>query len=141
MSRVQRTWRLPKPDIVEGKRVWYPVVRVGRKIPFGYKQDPSDEDILLPIPEQLELYEDAKQHLKRYSYRDVANWLTTQSGRKISYVALNERVNRESRLKKDLANQRYYAQRYKEASDKAKKIEASIERIRGSNGEGIHAGD
>ena len=138
MSRVQRTWRLPKPDIVEGKRIWYPVVRVGRKIPFGYKQDPSDEDILLPIPEQLELYEDAKQHLKRYSYRDVANWLTKQSGRKISYVALNERVNRESRLKKDLANQRYYAQRYKEACDKAKKIEASIERIRGSTQRNIH---
>lgn len=138
MARVQRTWRLPKPDIIDGKKTWYPVVRVGRKIPFGYKQDPNDEDILLPIPEQLELYEDAKKHLKKYSYRDVANWLTTQSGREISYVALNERVNRESRLKKDLANQRYYAQRYKEASDKAKKIEDSIKRIRGSTQKNIH---
>ena len=138
MARVQRTWRLPKPDIIDGKKTWYPVVRVGRKIPFGYKQDPNDEDILLPIPEQLELYEDAKKHLKKYSYRDVANWLTTQSGREISYVALNERVNRESRLKQDLANQRYYAQRYKEASDKAKKIEDSIKRIRGSTQKNIH---
>ena len=138
MGKVQRTWRLPKPDIINGKKTWYPVVRVGRKIPFGYEQDPNDEDILLPIPEQLELYEDAKKHLKKYSYRDVANWLTTQSGRDISYVALNERVNRESRLKKDLANQRYYAQRYKKASDKAKKIEASIKRIRGSTKEDIY---
>ena len=138
MGKVQRTWRLPKPDIINGKKTWYPVVRVGRKIPFGYKQDPNDEDILLPIPEQLELYEDAKKHLKKYSYRDVANWLTTQSGRDISYVALKERVNRESRLKKDLANQRYYAQRYKEAGDKAKKIEASIKRIRGSTKEDIY---
>ena len=138
MGKVQRTWRLPKPDIINGKKTWYPVVRVGRKIPFGYEQDPNDEDILLPIPEQLELYEDAKKHLKKYSYRDVANWLTTQSGRDISYVALNERVNRESRLKKDLANQRYYAQRYKEASDKAKKIEDSIKRIRGSTQKNIH---
>jgi|TARA_A100001515_G_scaffold45533_2_gene35706 hypothetical protein len=138
MGKVQRTWRLPKPDIINGEKIWYPVVRVGRKIPFGYKQDPNDEDILLPIPEQLELYEDAKKHLKKYSYRDVANWLTTQSGRSISYVALNERVNRESRLKKDLANQRYYAQRYKEASDKAKKIEDSIKRIQGSTKEDIY---
>ena len=138
MGKVQRTWRLPKPDIINGKKTWYPVVRVGRKIPFGYEQDPNDEDILLPIPEQLELYEDAKKHLKKYSYRDVANWLTTQSGRDIRYVAMNERVNRESRLKKDLANQRYYAQRYKEASDKAKKIEASIKRIRGSTKEDIY---
>ena len=138
MGKVQRTWRLPKPDIINGKKTWYPVVRVGRKIPFGYEQDPNDEDILLPIPEQLELYEDAKKHLKKYSYRDVANCLNTQSRIDISYVALNERVNRESRLKKDLANQRYYAQRYKEASDKAKKIEASIKRIRGSTKEDIY---
>ena len=138
MSRVQRTWRLPKPDIIDGKKTWYPVVRVGRKIPFGYEQDPNDEDILLPIPEQLELYEDAKKHLKKYSYRDVANWLTTQSGRDISYVALNERVNRESRFKRDLANQRYYAQRYKEASSKAQKIEETIKRIQGFSDRGIY---
>ena len=138
MSKVQKTWRLPRPDYIDGKKTWYPVVRVGRVVPFGYKQDPNDEDVLLPIPSELELYEQAKKHLKKYSYRDVANWLTTQSGREISYVALNERVNRESRFKRDLANQRYYAQRYKEASDKAKKIEASIKRIRGSTKEDIY---
>tara|TARA_R100001440_G_scaffold70558_1_gene93022 strand:- start:583 stop:999 length:417 start_codon:yes stop_codon:yes gene_type:complete len=137
MSKVHKTWRLPKPDFIEGRKVWYPVVRVGRVVPFGYKQDPNDEDILLPIPSELELYEQAKQHLKRYSYRDVANWLTTQSGREISYVALNERVNRESRFKRDLANQRYYAQRYKEASYKAQKIEENIKRIQGSSDRGI----
>ena len=54
-GRVNKTWRLPKPDIVSGKRVWYPVVRVGRVVPFGYKQDPDDKDILLPIQSELEL--------------------------------------------------------------------------------------
>ena len=137
-GRVNKTWRLPKPDIVSGKRGWYPVVRVGRVVPFGYKQYPDDKDILLTIQSELELYEQAKQHLKRYSYRDVANWLTTQSGRKISWIALNERVNRESRLKRDLANQRHYAKRYKEARDKAKKIEKDIQRIQGASNQGIY---
>ena len=136
--KTNKTWKLPKPVEVDGKYEWRPVVRVGTHVPFGYKQDPNDEDILLPIPSELELYEQAKQHLKKYSYRDVANWLTTQSGRDISYVALNERVNRESRFKRDLANQRYYAQRYKEASSKAQKIEETIKRIQGSSNKGIY---
>ena len=50
MSKVQKTCRLPRPDYIDGKKTWYPVVRVGRVVPFGYKQDPEDEDILLPIP-------------------------------------------------------------------------------------------
>ena len=74
MSKVQKTWRLPRPDYIDGKKTWYPVVRVGRVVPFGYKQDPNDDDVLLPIPSELELYEQAKKHLKKYSYRDVANW-------------------------------------------------------------------
>ena len=32
---------------------WKPVVRVGRVIPFGYKQDENDRDILLPIPQSV----------------------------------------------------------------------------------------
>ena len=35
---------------------WYPVVS-RRHVPFGYKQDEEDPDLLLPIPEELELLE------------------------------------------------------------------------------------
>ena len=57
---------------------------------------PEDKDILIPIPEELELYELAKKHLKKnYTYKDVAAWLTTRSGRKIGPSALHERINRE----------------------------------------------
>ena len=124
--KIDRQWKLPKPDVTEEGYIWYPVVRVGRYIPFGYEQDPEDQDILLPIEDELELYEKAKKFLKQYSYRDVANWLSTQSGRYISHVGLYKRVNIEQKRKTEASNKRYLAKRYKEALEKAEKIEARI---------------
>mgnify|MGYP003633594904 FL=1 len=128
MSRVNKSWRLPKPTILNKKKVWFPVVRIGYSVPFGYYEDPEDKDILIPIPEELELYELAKKHLKNYTYKDVAAWLTTRSGRKIGPSALHERIARERKNKRDLTNANYYAEKYKEACDKARKIEERIKR-------------
>jgi len=128
MSRVNKTWRLPKPTVLNKKKVWFPVVRIGYSVPFGYYEDPEDKDILIPIPEELELYELAKKHLKNYTYKDVAAWLTTRSGRKIGPSALHERINRERKNKRDLTNANYYAEKYKEACNKARKIEERIKR-------------
>ena len=73
-------WQIP----LQGEKgEWYPVVRVGRHIPFGYKQDKEDEFLLIPIPEELELLEKAKLFLQDYSVRQVAKWLSDQSGRNI----------------------------------------------------------
>lgn len=124
--KTNKTWTLPKPDFVDGEYVWKPAVRVGRHVPFGYRQDPDDCDILLPIPEELELFELAKKHLKRYSYREVSAWLSTQSGRYISHVGLYKRVKLEQRRKTEAATQRYLAQRYKEALEKAERLEGRI---------------
>jgi len=44
--RVDRTWKLPRPVKEGGEYNWKTVVRVGRHIPFGYRQDPEDCDIL-----------------------------------------------------------------------------------------------
>ena len=104
--RTNKTWTLPKPEVVGGEYVWKPTVRVGRHVPFGYRQDPDDCDILLPIPEELELFEKAKEFLKRYSYREVSAWLSTQSGRYISHVGLYKRVKIEQRRKTEAATQR-----------------------------------
>ena len=123
--RTTKDWKLPVPEETEDGFDWQPVVRVGRVIPFGYEQDPKDKDILLPIVEQLNLLEKAKKYLKQYSYRDVANWLSEQSGRYISYVGLRHRVKLEQKRKREASNKRYLAERYKEALEKAKKIEAS----------------
>ena len=118
-----KTWQLPKPQKVNGNYEWVPVVRIGRTIPFGYRQDPEDCDILLPIPEELELFEQAKTHLKKYSYRQVAAWLSTTSGRNISHVGLFKRIKLEQKRKNAARIQDFYAQRYREAAEKAEKLE------------------
>ena len=123
--RTTKDWKLPVPEETDDGFDWQPVVRVGRVIPFGYEQDPKDKDILLPIVEQLNLLEKAKKYLKQYSYRDVANWLSEQSGRYISYVGLRHRVKLEQKRKKEASNKRYLAERYKEALEKAEKLEAT----------------
>ena len=120
-----KTWKLPKPEKVDGEWEWVPLVRVGRFIPFGYRQDPNDPDILQPIPEELELFEQAKKHLSQYSYREVAAWLSEVSGRSVSHVGLFKRVKIEQKRKTAAAIQRFYAQRYKEAAEKAEKLEAN----------------
>ena len=121
--KTNRTWKLPKPVAVDGEYEWQPVVRVGTHVPFGYRQDPDDCDILLPIPEELELFEKAKKFIKQYSYREVAAWLSTQSGKYISHVGLYKRVKIEQQRKNEASTQRYLAQRYKEALQKAEKLE------------------
>ena len=121
--KTNRTWKLPKPVSVDGEYEWQPVVRVGRHVPFGYRQDPNDCDILLPIPEELELFEKAKKFIKQYSYREVSAWLSTQSGKYISHVGLYKRVKIEQQRKNEASTQRYLAQRYKEALQKAEKLE------------------
>tara|TARA_R110001632_G_scaffold27297_5_gene73316 strand:+ start:545 stop:1024 length:480 start_codon:yes stop_codon:yes gene_type:complete len=102
---------------------WYPIIRVGRHVPFGYKQDEDDPDLLLPIPKELELLEKAKLFLQEYSLRQVAGWLTKQSGRYISHVGLDKRVRIEEKRRRASSSYRKYAKKYKEASRKAEKIE------------------
>ena len=125
MAKIQKEFKLPKPvDTVDGIE-WLPVVRVGRVIPFGYTQDEADKDILLPVHDELVLLEKAKAFLKQYSYRDVANWLSEQSGRSISHVGLRTRVQSEQKRKSEASNYRHLARRYQEAAEKARRIEES----------------
>ena len=121
--KTNRTWKLPKPVAVDGEYEWQPVVRVGTHVPFGYRQDPDDCDILLPIPEELELFEKAKKFIIQYSFREVSAWLSTQSGKYISHVGLYKRVKIEQQRKNEASTQRYLAKRYKEALQKAEKLE------------------
>jgi len=123
MAKLTKKWKLPAPEKSGGEYIWHPVVRVGRTVPFGYKQDPNDKDILLPIEEELELLEQAKKHLKKYSLRDVANWLSEASGRYISHVGLKTRIESEQKRQREASLQRYFAERYKAALRKAEELE------------------
>ena len=116
-------WTLPKPDI-EIKN-WSRIPRVARTIPFGYEPDSEDPDFLLPLSEELEALEQAKKHLRQYSYREVANWLTKNSGREISHVGLMKRLKNERQRKNKVTSLRKWAEYAEKAINKAKELEES----------------
>ena len=76
----------------KSKKEWKSRKRVNPQIPFGYKVDREDNQLLLPIPDELDSLEEAKEHLKLCSYREVARWLSQITGRRISHVGLYKRV-------------------------------------------------
>lgn len=119
----EQPWRIPKRG-EDGE--WYPIIRVGRHIPFGYEQCPEDKQLLLPIPSELELLDQAKEYLKEYSLRVVADWLSKKSGRYISHVGLKKRVSIEERRRYQASHARRYQRLAEEAARKAEKIEGRL---------------
>ena len=65
----------------------------------------------------------ARDYLKQYSYREVANWLTTQTQRYISHVGLRKRVANERQRKNQVRSIRKWAEYAEKAIAKAKEIE------------------
>jgi hypothetical protein len=115
-------WQLPKPHKGEEKE-WHVIVRTARQVPFGYQVHPDNNKLLEPIPVELEALELAKRHLKQYGYREVAIWLTKQTGRYISHMGLKKRVDIERRRKKTARIKRKLAQRLEETLAEIKKLE------------------
>lgn len=79
----------------EGRKNYRPIPRLARVIPFGYELDPEDSNMLIPIPFQLDALVQAKRHLKNYSLRDVAAWVSNITGRYISHMGLKKRLEME----------------------------------------------
>lgn len=120
-----RHMRIPVPEIDEDGAEFFPLVRLGVFEPFGYRKDPDDPMLLQPIPHELLLLEQAKKHLKRFSLRDVASWLSAESGRKISHQGLKDRVNADIKKDRDSTNSRHLAKQLAHAYTKARRLEAS----------------
>ena len=116
-------WELPRP--IKGKeKEWHVVARVSnRQVPFGYRVHPDNDRLLDPIPEELEALEVAKRHLKQYSYREVAIWLSKTTGRYISHMGLHKRIKIEQKRKKSATIKRKLARRLKETLSQIKKLE------------------
>ena len=123
MSRDTGSWELPQPLDIKEENEWQPIPRVARTVPFGYNIDPENEHILRPIPRELDALEKAKQHLKQYSYRQVANWLSKFTDRSISHIGLMKRVKREQRRKNQARTLRQRARYAEKAIATAKKLE------------------
>jgi hypothetical protein len=123
MTKPLGTWKLPQPTDLQEDNEWIPIPRVARTIPFGYELDPNDDGILLPIDHELDMLMQAKKYLKQYSYREVANWLTRNTGRDISHVGLKKRLDNERRRKNKAGSLRRWADYAKKAIAKAEEIE------------------
>mgnify|MGYP003152246125 FL=1 len=106
-------WMLP--SVPFKVKLWLRIPRVSPYIPFGYELDPDDNEWLQPIPNELELLEEAKKHIKQYSYPQVSAWLTTQSGRSITTDGLKKRIDVERKRKRLIAIKNQYAKRLKKA--------------------------
>ena len=123
MTKPLGQWKLPQPTDLQEDNEWVPIPRVARTIPFGYELDPEDDGILLPIDNELDMLVKAKKYLKQYSYREVANWLTRNTGRTISHVGLKKRLDNERRRKNKAGSLRRWADYAKKAIAKAEEIE------------------
>ena len=124
MNRSLGRFKLPQPVDIQEENEWLPIPKVARTVPFGYKVNEEDPDILDPIPDELNKLQQAKKYLNQYSYREVANWLSTNTGRSISHVGLMKRLTNEQRHKKQATSLRNWADYAKKALAKAEKIES-----------------
>tara|TARA_B100000085_G_C18270259_1_gene401818 strand:+ start:172 stop:576 length:405 start_codon:yes stop_codon:yes gene_type:complete len=125
MTRSAGKWELPQPTDIKEDDEWISIPRIARTIPFGYVQDEDDPYILNPVQDELDKLELARKHIKQYSYREVSNWLSTQTGRYISHVGLRKRLQNEQNRKNTARSLRKWAEYAEKAISKAKEIEQS----------------
>lgn len=127
MNRSLGKWKLPQPTDLkdEDEKEWVQIPRIARTIPFGYVINKEDSELLDPVPYELEALELARKHVKQFSYREVANWLTTKTGRDISHVGLRKRLMHEQQRKNKARTLRKWSEYAQKAIQKAKTIEES----------------
>ena len=124
-NRSLGTWKLPQPTDLKDDNEWMPIPRIARTIPFGYELDPEDINLLKPVKIELDLLEQARRYVKQYSYRQVANWLSKNSGRDISHVGLMKRLKNELKRQNQAISLRRWADYAQKAIQKAEEIEES----------------
>tara|TARA_R100001460_G_scaffold4019_3_gene11706 strand:+ start:5599 stop:6000 length:402 start_codon:yes stop_codon:yes gene_type:complete len=127
MNRSLGKWKLPQPTDLkdEEEKEWIQIPRIARTVPFGYAINEEDSELLDPVPYELEALELARKHVKQFSYREVANWLTTKTGRDISHVGLRKRLMHEQQRKNKARTLRKWSEYAQKAIEKAKTIEES----------------
>lgn len=122
-------WILPQP---KNKKEFVEIPRIKPQIPFGYKLS-DREGWLAPIPLELNALEEAKKHLKQYSYADVSEWLSAKTGRYISTTGLKIRIKAEQVYGRQYHTYQSLARRYKEALQKAEEYQKKLGNTGGYN--------
>ena len=116
-------WKLPQPTDIQEDNEWIEIPRISRTVPFGYELHPEDSGVLVPISDELDKLQQAKKYLKQYSYREVANWLSKNTGRYISHVGLRKRLDNERTRNNQARSLRRWADYAKKAIAKAEALE------------------
>ena len=117
-------FKMPDPVGLKEDSEWLEIPRISRTIPFGYKLHEEDKDLLVPIIEELEALELAKEYLREYSYREVAGWLSGRTGREISHIGLRKRIRIEKKRKSKAATYKTWLTKYQKALEKLEEIES-----------------
>ena len=117
-------FKMPDPVGLKEDSEWLEIPRISRTIPFGYKLHEEDKDLLVPVIEELEALELAKEYLKEYSYRDVSRWLSDRTGREISHIGLRKRIRIEKQRKSKAATYKTWLTKYQKALEKLEEIES-----------------
>ena len=117
-------FKMPDPVGLKEDNEWLMIPRISRTIPFGYKVHEQDEDVLVPLIEELEALELAKEYLREYSYREVAGWLSDRTGREISHIGLRKRIQKERKRKSKAATYKTWLKNYEKALKKLEEIES-----------------
>tara|TARA_R110002012_G_scaffold183539_1_gene349932 strand:- start:130 stop:531 length:402 start_codon:yes stop_codon:yes gene_type:complete len=127
MDRSLGKWKLPQPTDLkdEDEKEWIQIPRIARTVPFGYAINEDDNELLDPIPYELEALQLARRYIKQYSLRQVANWLTTKTGRQISHIGLRKRLLHERQRKNKARTLKRWSEYAQKAIEKAKAIEES----------------
>jgi len=125
MDRSLGRWKLPQPTDLkdEEQKEWSQIPRIARTVPFGYKVNENDTELLDPIAYELEAIELARKYVNQYSYRQVAQWLTKKTGRDISHVGLRKRLMHERQRKNKARTLRKWSEYAQKAIQKAEEIE------------------
>ena len=129
-------FKMPDPVGLKEDSEWLEIPRISRTIPFGYKLHEEDKDLLVPIIEELEALELAKEYLKEYSYRDVSRWLSDRTGREISHIGLRKRIRIEKQRKSKAATYKTWLKKYESALHKLEEIESKRTGATKEKGEG-----
>jgi|TARA_R110000823_G_scaffold309865_1_gene434385 hypothetical protein len=123
MSKSIGKWNLPQPTDIKEENEWVQIPRIARTVPFGYKVNEEDSRILDPISTELDLLEKARDYINQYSYREVSNWISTNTNRYISHVGLRKRLQNERQRKNKAKSLRQWAKYAEAAISKAQVLE------------------
>ena len=126
MNRDLGFFVLPQP-VKEKEYVRIPkLVYYKNYLPFGYVQDDEDPHWLKPVPLELDALKLARKHVKKYSYKAVAAWLTKQTGRSITAEGLRKRINAEISARHKSSHYRRLAERIYKALKRAQEYESNL---------------